>query len=83
VDAPQIEVAEDIVERIHAIGRALPAVTERVDFSRVRTRSTAWSLDIRRGSFCLLVASEATTGRPETIIIVLRADSDERRALLD
>jgi predicted DNA-binding protein (MmcQ/YjbR family) len=81
VEAPQIEVEEDIVEQVHAICRALPEVTERVDFPRVRTRSTAWSFDVRRRSFCMLVASEGTTGRPETII-VLRADPDERRALL-
>lgn len=81
VEVQQVEVPEDIVERVHRLCLALPEVTERVDFSRVRTRSTAWSFDIRRRSFCLLVASEDTTGEADTIL-VLRADPDERKALL-
>lgn len=81
MEAEQVEVPEDIVERVHQLCLALPEVTERVDFSRVRARSTAWSFDIRRRSFCLLVASEDTTGKPDTIL-VLRAEPDERDALL-
>jgi hypothetical protein len=81
MEMPQVEVPEQIVERVHRLCLGLPEVTERVDFSRVRSRSTAWSFDIRRRSFCLLVASEDTTGRPDTIL-VLRADPDERAALL-
>jgi hypothetical protein len=52
-----------------------------VDASLVRSRSTAHSFDIRRRSFCLLVAREGPTGKPEPLL-VLRADPDERDALL-
>jgi hypothetical protein len=44
-------------------------------------RSTAWSFDIRRRSFCLLVALEDPAGRLVTLL-VLRADPEERDALL-
>jgi len=80
VSAP-VEVPEDIVERIHALCLALPEVTVRVDYSRTRVRSTARSFDIRRRSFCLLVAVEDSTGKPVTLL-VLRADPDEREVLL-
>jgi predicted DNA-binding protein (MmcQ/YjbR family) len=53
----------------------------RVDEPRTKTRSAAWSFDIRRRSFCLLVATVGREGKP-TPLIVLRADSDEREALL-
>jgi YjbR len=46
-----------------------------------RSRSTAQSFDIRRRSFCLLVAVESPTGR-SVPLLVLRADPDEREALL-
>ena len=51
-----VEVPKDIVERIRTLCLALPEVMVRVDYSRVRARSTARSFDIRRRSFCLLVA---------------------------
>ena len=76
-----VEVPEAIVERIRALCLALPEVTVRVDDSLTRTRSTAWSFDIRRRSFCLLVAFEDRTGKPTTQL-VLRADPEEREALL-
>src|SRR3974390_2256656 len=76
-----VEVPEEIVERIRALCLALPEVTVRVDYSRTRTRSTAWSFDIRRRSFCLLVAMEDPAGKPVTLL-VLRADPDERTVLL-
>jgi hypothetical protein len=60
---------------------ALPEVTVRVDASLVRARSTAHSFDVRRRSFCLLVAREGPTGKPVPLL-VLRADPDERDALL-
>jgi hypothetical protein len=60
---------------------ALPEVTVREDLSLTRARSTAHSFDIRRRSFCLLVAREGQTGRPAPLL-VLRADPDEREALL-
>lgn len=53
----------------------------RVDESRTNTRSTAWSFDIRRRSFCLLVATVGQTGKAAPLL-VLRTDSDEREALL-
>lgn len=77
----QVEVPEDIGKRVHVLCLRLPEVTVRVDESRTRTRSTAWSFDIRRRSFCLLVASEDSTGQAVTVIVV-RADTVERVALL-
>jgi hypothetical protein len=76
-----IEVPEDIVERVRTLCLALPEVTLRVDGSLIRTRSTAHSFDIRRRSFCLLVAREGPAGKPVPLL-VLRADPDEREALL-
>ena len=75
------EVPEDIVGRIRALCLALPEATVRVDDSLTRTRSTAHSFDIRQRSFCLLVAVEDSTGKPVPLL-VLRADRDEREALL-
>jgi hypothetical protein len=76
-----VEVPEDMVERVRTLCLALPEVAVRVDASRIRTRSTAWSFDIRRRSFCLLVAVEDPTGKPVPLLR-LRADPDEREALL-
>ena len=76
-----VEVPEDIVQRVRALCLALPEVTVRVDDSLTRTRSTAYSFDIRRRSFCLLVAREGRSGA-SVPLLVLRADSDERNALL-
>ena len=53
----------------------------RIDGSLTRARSTARSFDIRRRSFCLLIATEDSTGKPVSQL-VLRADPDEREALL-
>jgi hypothetical protein len=78
---PPIEVPENIVERVRALCLALPEVTVRVDHSLTRTRSTAQSFDIRRRSFCLLVAMESSTGK-SLPLLVLRTDPDEREALL-
>jgi YjbR len=80
VSAP-VEVPEDIVERIRTLCLALPEVTVRVDGSLTRARSTAQSFDIRRRSFCLLVAWEGPAGKPVPLL-VLRAGPDEREALL-
>jgi hypothetical protein len=76
-----VEVPADIVERVRGLCLALPEVTVRVDYSLVRTRSTAQSFDIRRRSFCLLVAREDPAGRPVPLL-VLRAGPQEREALL-
>jgi hypothetical protein len=76
-----VEVPEDIVERVRKLCLALPEVTVRVDHSLTRARSTARSFDIRRRSFCLLVAVEKPAGEPVPLL-VLRADPDEREALL-
>jgi predicted DNA-binding protein (MmcQ/YjbR family) len=72
VRAP-VKVPEDIVERVRALCLALPEVTVRVD-------GWAQSFDIRRRSFCLLVAREGSAGQPVPLL-VLRADPDEREAL--
>ena len=76
-----VEVPEDIVERIRALCLALPEVTVRVDASLTTARSTAHSFDIRRRSFCLLVAREGSAGQPVPLL-VLRAGPEEREALL-
>jgi hypothetical protein len=76
-----LEVPADIVERIRSLCLALPEVTVRTDYSRTRARSTAQSFDIRRRSFCLLVAREGPAGQPVPLL-VLRADRYERAALL-
>ncbi len=59
----------------------MPEVTVRVDASLVTARSTAHSFDIRRRSFCLLIALEGAEGEsvPQ---LVLRADPGQRHALL-
>jgi hypothetical protein len=80
VSAP-VEVPEDIVERVRTLCLALPEVTVRVDYSLIRARLTAQSFDIRRRSFCLLVALEDPAGRPVPLL-VLRATPEERKALL-
>jgi len=79
--SPTIEIPADIFDRVSALCLALPEVTVRVDESLSRTRSTAHSFDIRRRSFCLLVASEGRSGEPVPVV-VLRADPGERDALL-
>jgi hypothetical protein len=76
-----IEIPPDIFERVSTLCLALPEVTVRIDASLVRTRSTAHSFDIRRRSFCLLVARAGPTGK-SVPLLVLRADPDERDALL-
>jgi hypothetical protein len=80
VSAP-VELPEGIVERIRTLCLALPEVTVRVDSSQTNTRSTARSFDIRRRSFCLLVAVADPTGKPVPLL-VLRARHEERQALL-
>lgn len=80
VNAP-IEVPDDMFERVNAMCLALPEVTVRVDASLTTTRSTAHSYDIRRRSFCLLVATADSAGKP-VVRLVLRCDPDEREALL-
>jgi hypothetical protein len=62
------------VERVRTLCLALPEVTVRVD-------GWAQSYDIRRRSFCLLVAREGPAGTPVPLL-VLRAGPGEREALL-
>ena len=76
-----VEVPRGIVERVSALCLSLPEVTVRVDGSRTEARSTARSFDIRRRSFCLLVARADPAGKPVSVL-VLRADPDEREVLL-
>ncbi len=73
VRAP-VEVPEDIVQQVRTLCLALPEVTVRVD-------GWAQSFDIRRRSFCLLVARQGPAGKPVPLL-VLRANPDEREALL-
>jgi hypothetical protein len=76
-----VEVSQDIEARVRKLCLALPEVTVRIDESQTRARSTAHSFDIRRRSFCLLVATEGRTGTPVPLL-VLRADEADREALL-
>jgi hypothetical protein len=76
-----VEIPEDIAERVRTLCLALPEVTARVDDSRTDRRSTALSFDIRRRSFCLLVARADAAGEPVPLL-VLRARAAERAALL-
>ncbi len=76
-----MEVPEGIAERVRALCLALPEVTVRVDDPLTTARSTAQSFDIRRRSFCLLVAREDSSGKAVPLL-VLRVGPDEREALL-
>jgi hypothetical protein len=76
-----VEVPDDIVARVRALCLALPEVTVRVDESLTAERSTAWSFDIRRRSFCLLVVRADPAGQPVPLLVP-RARPDEREALL-
>ena len=80
-ESEPVEVPKGIVERVRTLCLALPEVSVRVDYSLTRTRSTAQSFDIRRRSFCLLVAMESPTGTSAPLL-VLRSDPDVREALL-
>ena len=55
------EVPAGIVERVRALCLALPEVTVRVD-------GWAQSFDIRRRSFCLLVAVAGPAGQPVPLL---------------
>jgi hypothetical protein len=76
-----VEVPGDMVERVRALCLALPEATVRVDESRTPARSTAWSFEIRRRSFCLLVARAGSAGQAVPLL-VLRAGPTDREALL-
>ena len=76
-----VELRADFLKQVRTLCTALPEVTVRVDYSMTRTRSTAHSFDIRRRSFCLLVATRTATGKSAPLL-VLRADPDEREGLL-
>lgn len=79
--APPVELAEEIVERVRRLCLALPEATVRVDATRSAARSAAYSFEIRRRSFCLLIAVEGRSGQAAPLL-VLRADPDERDVLL-
>jgi YjbR len=80
-ESAPVEIPEHIFERVRTLCLALPEVTVRVDDSLNRKRSTAYSFDIRRRSFCLLMARESPAGRAVPLL-VLRARPSERDALL-
>ena len=73
VNAP-VAAPNDIVERVRALCLALPETTARVD-------RWAHSFDIRRRSFCLLLAVEDPNDTPIPLL-VLRAEPHEREALV-
>ena len=75
------ELPEELVEGIRTLCLALPEATVRVDPTLVPQRSTAYSFEIRRRSFCLLVARDSAAGRAVPLL-VLRAGRQEREALL-
>lgn len=68
------EVPDEIVERVRTLCRSLPETTERVD-------KWAYAFEIRRRSFCLLVAPEGPDGVPVPLL-AMRADPDEREVLI-
>jgi YjbR len=76
-----VKIPKDIFDRVSALCLALPEVTVRVDASRITTRSTAHSFDIRQRSFCLLIALQDPNGTalPQ---VVFRADLADREVLL-
>ena len=76
-----MEVADNVVKQVRSLCLALPEVTVRIDDSLTPARSTAHSFDVRRRSFCLLVAVESPA-RKAIPLLVLRADPSERAALL-
>ncbi len=76
-----VEIPQDIEERIRRLCLALPEVTVRVDEPRTTARSTAHSFDVRRRSFCLLVATKDPMGKPVPLL-VLRAHPHDRDALV-
>ena len=68
------EVPDDIVERVRTLCLGLPESTGRED-------KWAYNYEIRRRSFCLLVAPADPSGKPVPLLVV-RADPDEREVLL-
>ncbi|MDQ2760107.1 MAG: hypothetical protein M3Y17_06655 [Actinomycetota bacterium] len=76
-----MKIPDQVYERVRALCLALPEVTVRVDEPRISGRSTAWSCDVRRRSFCLLVAVRGRTGKPGPRL-VLRVDPRDREALV-
>jgi predicted DNA-binding protein (MmcQ/YjbR family) len=76
-----VEVPKEIEARVRTLCLALPEVTVRVDESRITARSAAHSFDIRRRSFCLLVAVKGPSGKPVPLL-VLRVDPADREVLL-
>ncbi|HUP85177.1 MAG TPA: MmcQ/YjbR family DNA-binding protein [Acidimicrobiales bacterium] len=71
---PPPEVPAEIVARVETLCLALPEATERID-------GWAYSFEIRRRSFCVLLAPDDGKGTPVPML-VLRADPDEREVLL-
>ena len=72
--SPPIELDAEILERVRAVCLALPEVTVRVDESRSSRRSTAHSFDIRRRSFCLLIAIRGPRTGGSVPLLVLRVE---------
>jgi hypothetical protein len=70
-----------LAARVRELCVGLPEVTVRTDESRSPARSAATSYDIRRRSFCLLVATRDATGT-SVPMLVLRVHPDDRVALV-
>lgn len=68
------DVPPQYVERVRSLCLGLPETTGRED-------KWAYNYEIRRRSFCLLVAPEDPDGNPVPLLVV-RADPDEREVLL-
>jgi len=77
-----MELPEDVFERVSTLCLALPEVTVRVDAPLITTRSAAHSFEVRRRSFCLLVAWDGPTAGEPVPLLVLRAGPDTRDELL-
>ncbi len=71
----------DVFEQIADICGRLPEMTVRVHRSAVPSRSTAYSFDVRRKSFALLLAVRRGAGSPIPQLIV-RVDSSDRDSLV-
>lgn len=68
------EVSDDLVERVGGLCLGLPETSVRVD-------KWAYSYEIRRRAFCLLLAPADPNGTPVPLLVV-RADPNERDVLL-
>jgi hypothetical protein len=74
-------ITPDLFEQMAVICERLPEVMVRVHRSAVASRSTAYSFDVRRKSFALLLAVRRGAGVPIPQLIV-RVDPSDRDSLV-